>query len=143
MRGYEPEVPSGPSAYPPPGNQGAGPFFMGRDCGLPFCLEKGGGVEKMSRQPTRPAVEDLPVEVLLQIVERTIERRFGREKVQELLQHIRTRCEECPRTFVDFCRYCGARLCEQHSVDCQGVTYCRSCADPEVRMADVVFIKRW
>jgi hypothetical protein len=98
---------------------------------------------RRQRQPS--AVEEIPPNELLKVVEKVIERRFGRDMYARLLQWIRTRCEEegCERTFDYVCSYCGMRLCGLHANDFNGVIYCQLHADPECRLADVFLVLRF
>jgi hypothetical protein len=82
--------------------------------------------------------------MLLKVVEKVVERHFGRGMYERLLQYVRTRCEEdnCSNEFETVCMYCGLRVCGRHTVDYCGITYCRLHADPKCRLADVFIVRR-
>jgi hypothetical protein len=103
------------------------------------------GKLRRRKPPTTTEVpEVLTPEMLLKVVEKVVERHFGRGMYERLLQYVRTRCEEdgCGNDFEYICAYCGMRICNEHVIDCYGVVYCRLHADPEHRLADVFIVMR-
>jgi len=88
----------------------------------------------------------LTAEEMLEVIKKVIERHFGSEAYAQLLQWIKTRCEEegCENVFDYVCSYCGMRLCNLHAVFGEGqLVYCRLHADPGTRLADVFLVPRW
>jgi uncharacterized protein YktA (UPF0223 family) len=83
--------------------------------------------------------------MLLKAIEKAVEKRFGREMWLEVVQYVRTRCEEkgCGNDFEYACAYCSMRLCKVHAVFGEGqLVYCRLHADPSCRMVDILLVRR-
>jgi hypothetical protein len=98
----------------------------------------------LRRQRQPPVMAGVTPEDLVKVLGKVIERHFGREVWMQVMQYIRTRCEEdgCDKDFENICLYCGMRLCKTHTVDCYGVAYCRLHVNPKCRLADVFIVRR-
>jgi hypothetical protein len=128
----------------PPGAQGGRPLSgPGSRPGLTGFIRR--VVGKLRRQRRTESAVEIPPSELLGLLLKLVERHFGREMCEKLLQYIRTRCEEkgCGNDFEYACAYCSMRLCKVHAVFGEGqLVYCRLHADPNCRMVDIFLVRR-